>query len=196
MDCRTFRKHHFAYLDDTLPGDAMTAAQSHIMSCDGCAAHDTLVRRSIMMVRNLPTIEPSDAFSERLQQRLARCKSETPGTRAALLDDDSFLEPHTANPFKRVLRGAPTWFAIAACVAVVGAMTFEEGLSVPSELELAPVLASAPAPEPVMRTLVTPALMQAMASGNPMWSMALLVDEAPAHFLLTGDAYDEGGAQR
>ena len=55
MDCRTFRKHHLAYLDDTLPGDVMARAQCHVLNCDACAAHDTMVRRSLMMVRSLPT---------------------------------------------------------------------------------------------------------------------------------------------
>ena len=70
MDCRSVRKHHLAYLDATLAGDQMASAQRHIMACDPCAAHDTLVRRSLMVARNLSTIEPSAAFQERLQAKL------------------------------------------------------------------------------------------------------------------------------
>jgi len=76
MDCNYFRKHHLAYLDDTLPGDLMAAAQRHVLVCNGCAAHDTLVRRSLMVARSLPTLEPSAAFQERLRARLAECRSE------------------------------------------------------------------------------------------------------------------------
>jgi hypothetical protein len=54
---------------------------------------------------------------------------------------------------------------------------------------MAPVLASAPQPLEEERPLVSPEVIQAMATGNPMFSMALLVDEAPAHVLATSNVY-------
>ena len=70
MDCSHFRKSHLAYLDDALPDTQMAAAQRHVLACDACAAHDTLVRRSLMVARSLPAIEPSAAFRRRLRERL------------------------------------------------------------------------------------------------------------------------------
>lgn len=75
MDCKQFRKQHLAYLDDTLPGETMAALQHHVMICRSCAAHDTLVRRSLMIARNLPECEPDRDFQKRLRERLATCRS-------------------------------------------------------------------------------------------------------------------------
>lgn len=74
MDCQQFRTFHLAYLDDTLPGTQMADAQRHVLHCDACAAHDTLVRRSLMIARNMPAIEPTPAFQRRLRERLAACR--------------------------------------------------------------------------------------------------------------------------
>jgi hypothetical protein len=182
MDCRTFRQQHLAYLDDTLSGDVTAEAQRHVLACDACAAHDTMVRRSLMMVRSLPTIAPSDDFTARLQARLAECKQETGGADEAYLDD--FLDAPPDRRSLRVLRGSRVWLAMAAGVTVVGTVALRSSTGSATELELAPVLASAPA-APIVPTMVSPQLLQAMATGNPMWSMAVLVDDAPAHFLAT-----------
>lgn len=182
MDCRTFRQHHLAYLDDTLSGDVMSDAQSHLLACDGCAAHDTMVRRSLMLVRNMPTIEPSSDFSERLQAKLAMCRLQP-----ALAGDESCLEGFLDAPpdrtSLRVLRGTRVWLAMAAGVTVVSAVALRSNVGVASEVELAPVMASAPAAPVAMPPLVSAEMVQAMATGNPMWSMALLVKDAPAHLL-------------
>ncbi len=188
MDCRTFRNHHFAYLDDTLPGDVMSEAQTHIMLCNACAAHDTLVRRSLMMVRNMPEIQPSDAFSARLQERLAHCKHE--GRSDALMYGDPFLLARGESRTSRMLRGSRAWFTVAAAITALGAMTIEAERGADEVVQLAPVLAAAPAVEPELPLMISPELMQAMATGNPMYSMALLVEEAPVHFLATSNTLD------
>lgn len=166
MDCRSFRKQHLAYLDDTLPGDEMSAAQRHVLACDGCAAHDTLVRRSLMMARSLPTIEPSSDFQERLRSRLASCR------------DEPKADVERARP--RV-RNARTVAAVAAGMAL-GTLAWS-GLTSESTSVIAmqPVIATQPAiaPTPYIR----PALMQAMSTGNPVWPAALLLEEAPTHFV-------------
>ncbi|MBU6364989.1 MAG: hypothetical protein KJT01_02140 [Gemmatimonadetes bacterium] len=73
MDCRQFRRDHLDYLDDTLPGDVMRAAQLHVLQCGACAAHDALVRRSLMVVRSLPDVAPRLGFEDRMAARLATC---------------------------------------------------------------------------------------------------------------------------
>ncbi|HEY0778159.1 MAG TPA: hypothetical protein VGD56_09355 [Gemmatirosa sp.] len=76
MDCTDFRRHHLAYVDDTLPGDVLVAAERHRVECAACGAHDTLVRRSLLLARNLPSIEPSSDFAARLDARLCAVRAE------------------------------------------------------------------------------------------------------------------------
>ncbi len=190
MDCPTFRKHHLAYLDDTLSGDLMADAQLHVFDCASCAAHDTLVRRSLMMVRNLPVIEPSDAFSARLQARLAACR-EMP--RAEDDDEaylDGFLDTQASHRTLRVMRGPRIWLAMAAGVTVMGTVALRSNTGSASEIQLAPVLASAPPVPATLPPMVSAELVQAMATGNPMWPLTLLVEDAPAHFLATSSEFD------
>src|SRR6476646_562830 len=71
MNCREFRSKHAAYVDDTLSGVDIDAMALHRQLCERCSQLDTRVRRALLVARNLPTIEPSAAFSERLQARLA-----------------------------------------------------------------------------------------------------------------------------
>lgn len=176
MDCNHFRKNHLAYLDDTLPGDLMTSAQHHVMVCNGCAAHDTLVRRSLMVVRSMPIVEPSAEFQARLRARLAECRSEHRAEAATRLDPRGFAPVHPP------ARASRTVLALAAS-AVLGVMAWQ-ALGVPGapELVMQPVIASRPAPR-APSPVITPAMMQAMSTGNPVWPAAMLIDEAPVSFV-------------
>ena len=120
MDCRNFRKHHLSYLDDTLSGDQMAAAQRHILACDACASHDTMVRRSLIVARNMPSIEPSTAFQERLQARLAECRLERvtrSGANDGVFNRRNGLE-FIYIPPKQILLGWTEWFAPTSVAAV------------------------------------------------------------------------------
>jgi anti-sigma factor RsiW len=138
MDCRDFRDAHLAYLDDTLPGDAMAEAQRHLLTCDRCAAHDSMVRRSLVLARNhLPEITPSADFRSRLDARLAACRAEqTP----PLVDD---LMPGEGVAARR--RFNPTWLAVAAGLGVVTTALWQTARDRGDEPLLPPALASAPA---------------------------------------------------
>lgn len=70
MDCSAFRRHHLAYVDDTLPGDLLVAAARHAAECPVCARHDTAVRRSLLLARNVCELECSPDFAARLEARL------------------------------------------------------------------------------------------------------------------------------
>jgi anti-sigma factor RsiW len=72
MDCREFCDQHVAYVDDTLAGIELVRMQRHMAECDSCAKHDAKIRRSLLLFRNLPPIQPSPDFSERLEARLRR----------------------------------------------------------------------------------------------------------------------------
>src|SRR5687768_18564822 len=70
MDCRRFSKLHVEFVDDTLPAVAMVAMRRHLRACPSCAARDTRVRRSLLLVRNQPDIQLSPEFRARLAARL------------------------------------------------------------------------------------------------------------------------------
>lgn len=187
MDCKHFRKQHLAYLDDALPGDLMAEAQRHVLVCDACAAHDTLVRRSLMVVHNvvpkLSTIEPSADFQAKLRARLAECRAERQAAVSGTLGDP--VMPPVVN--NRFVSPSRTMLAMAAS-AVIGALAFHAFRSetVPT-LAMQPVMAMPP--QPVVRgpnvdgPYVDPALIQAMATGNPVWPATMIVEEAPVGFV-------------
>lgn len=200
MDCRTFRKHHLAYLDDTLSGDQMALAQRHILLCDPCAAHDTMVRRSLMLARSMPTIEPSAAFQERLQARLAQCRQERLAQseelalldhakrdhaqrnsvdRDGLVDSDAMILAVSQVPGRW---RSPRALAALAASAVIGTMVWRGLTPVQAPLvAMQPVVASQPAQTAVQ--YVSPALLQAMATGNPVWPATVIIEEAPTNFV-------------
>jgi hypothetical protein len=187
MDCKSFRRQHLAYLDDTMPGDDMTRAQHHVMVCDGCAAHDTLVRRSLMVARSLPTVTPSVEFQARLRARLAECRDEprtardagTPLTRRWGTDP---MRPLPAPDGRRI---TSRLLVAAAAGAMLGAYAWQGwGAPPASALSIQPVIASQPA-MPTPAPYITPELMQAMATGNPVWPAALLIEDAPAPYMPT-----------
>lgn len=183
MDCREFRKQHFAYLDDTLPGDEMSAALRHVMACDSCAAHDSMVRRSLMLVRNMRVIEPSADFRQRMQARLAETRAETQREQFAIAERE-------ANRATRSVRQPIVFSAVAAGVLMMGTMVWRE--VTPREAVAA---AQAPSPTAIIAKpaqpidtmmqpiYLTPEMVQAMATGNPMWPAALLVDDTPAQIV-------------
>src|SRR3979411_2797607 len=72
MNCREFRRKHDAYIDDTLSGVDLDAMARHRSLCASCAVLVTRVRRALLVAHNLPTIELSARFGERLQLRLAQ----------------------------------------------------------------------------------------------------------------------------
>ena len=66
MDCLEFRNQYLAFADQTLPPEAQSAADMHLASCSICARHDLAMRRGLLVLRNLPSVEPSSDFYVRL----------------------------------------------------------------------------------------------------------------------------------
>ena len=180
MDCREFRKQHFAYLDDTLPGNDMSAALRHVMACDSCAAHDSMVRRSLMLVRNMQVIEPSAAFRARMQARLAETRADTQRERFIMAEREG-------SPAVRSVKQPIVFSAVAVGVLMMGTMMWRES-TLQNATPAAPptaVLATPAAPLDTMPhpIYLTPEMVKALATGNPMWPAALLVDDAPAQIV-------------
>jgi hypothetical protein len=166
MDCREFRDKHVAFVDDTLAGIELVRTQRHIAECESCAKHDAKVRRALLIFRNLPSIEPSADFSQRLETRLLReCHSE------------DFL----ATTQRNLRRGAIA--ATLASAAMLGyiATTLYHSES-PRDLVMPPVVASLPEPELTAITTSTPAIVTSVSAGLTIWPAALFAEQAPARF--------------
>jgi len=111
------------YVDGLLSNEAQLACRAHLDVCPDCATHDVRIRRSLLALQALPTIEVSDRFHDRLCERLSReTLHYTPG------------RPPLA---RRMLAGA-----IIAAAAVLYA-SFSRTRT-PAPLRLAPVVARAP----------------------------------------------------
>ena len=172
MDCREFRRNHVAFVDDLLPGIDLVRMQRHVLECAACARHDTMIRRALLVVRNMPRIEPSSDFSERLHARLRSL--EPPGM------SGSDVRTHA-----RV--GLGTFAAVATGVIAAGLLTFtvfERSGSMARDVSLAPVVASMPAE--LMDVAPSPIPAQAMvasaSTGIALWPAVMAAEQAPLHF--------------
>ena len=174
MDCRTFRKKHLAFVDDTLPGIDLAEMYRHVEECEHCAGHDARVRRGLMLVRNLPAIEPSSDFSARLEARLREVR---------LADRHPELLPRRTGLFGGF--GVRSYSALAASLTIIGyvgyvAATAADRPHMERELTLAPVIATQP--EPALLPIADPVLVASFSTGLPVWPAAMLAEEAPVQF--------------
>jgi hypothetical protein len=117
MDCSAFRRHHVAYVDDTLPGDLVVAAARHAAECPRCGQYDTAVRRSLLLVRNLPSVQCSADFAARLEARLDSVRAERHSAQGAAVGRDDW-SPSLWELTSARLRGRPAAAAAAALLAV------------------------------------------------------------------------------
>jgi len=160
MDCSTFRKNHAAFVDDTLSAVDIIAGHRHLLDCEECAHHDTTVRRALLVFRNLPTIQPSADFSERLNARLAEVRS-APA-----------LEWRQRGP------GLGAFAAAVFAVIALGYVTiagFELANPTPA-LALAPVVATQP--ETIASPMTGSAIAASMSMGIPAWPAMLMAEQA------------------
>lgn len=164
MDCRYFRNQHLAYLDNTLDDAELAAMQAHLAECEACSRHDTAIRRGLLLFRNLPAIEPSPDFSNRLSAKLQQLHQ-------ADLRAAAYRGP-----------GVGSFIAAAAGVVAAGFLAAATLNMTPSvhELALAPVVASAPELPP--SPIVNQGFVASASAGMPLWAAAVLAEQAPVHF--------------
>ena len=173
MDCREFRNKHVAFVDDLLPAVEMDAMRRHVTACSRCARLDTAIRRSLLLIRNLPSIEPSRDFQRRLNARLAELG---PLTRIGIVAPD------------RTIPSIGAFVALAAGMAAVAYMTIRTATYFsPAPQPGAPPVASAMrVPVPVQPGPVTPvpnaAFVASVPTGIPVWPAMLMVGDAPIRF--------------
>lgn len=163
MDCREFRDQHLEFIDDTLAGVELVRMQMHITECEACARHDATIRRSLMIFRNLPRIEPSADFSKKLEMKLREAKlSEAPAVHRSNLG------------FK-----AGVTVASAVMLAYIGISLRQ--VDTPQDIVLPPVVATATTSE-IPTGGPAPEMIAAVPAGIPIWTAALFAEQTPSHF--------------
>jgi len=171
MDCRSFKKKHLAFLDDTLPGLETTVMHEHLRACSSCARQDASVRRSLLLLRNLPPVQPSADFSDRLQIRLA--------TERAHGQDADFAFPGPSVGKFVSIAGALVAVGILS-VALVGSS--EAVRETYPRLPSVVVAGGERAPELVDSEVAAPAFVASMSTGMPVWPTLLLAEEGSLRF--------------
>ena len=177
MDCRQFREKHVAFVDDVLSSIEMRAMYEHLTVCSRCSRHDTAIRRSLLLVRNLPPIQPSPDFVARLNERLAELGP------AAQVD---IIAPRPQ------FSSAATFAALAAGVVAVAYMAMQTSHYFAHPVG-APVVAVAPVAPPALLPPIEPgpapianaAFMASVPTGIPVWPAVLMAGQAPMHFVST-----------
>jgi anti-sigma factor RsiW len=165
MDCREFCDQHVAFVDDTLAGIELVRMQRHLAECEICAKHDAKIRRALLLFRNLPSIEPSIDFSERLEARLRSSQN-----------NDLFVATQ-----RNLRRGAiAATVASAVMLGYIGTTLFQP--DTPHDLMMPPVVASIPEPELTPITTSTPAIFASVSAGLTIWPAALFAEQVPVRF--------------
>src|SRR5947207_1725000 len=84
MNCREFKAKHVGFIDDVLSAADMADMRQHLRACVPCGTLDVRIRRSLLVVRNLPQIEPSADFYLRLSERLRTAPSPSASRRSSI----------------------------------------------------------------------------------------------------------------
>lgn len=164
MDCREFRDQHLSYVDDTLPGVELVRMQMHLTECPECARHDATIRRSLMLFRSLPRIEPSSDFSQKLERKLREAK----------------LADAAASSSNRTRRlGAAVTVSSVLMLAYIGLSLRQ--VDTPQDIVLPPVVALAKSAD-AQPAGPAPEMIAAVPAGLPLWTAALFAEQTPVHF--------------
>jgi hypothetical protein len=173
MDCGTFRENHGILLDESVPDAELAELRRHLHKCAACAAHDTAVRRALLLFRNMPPIEPSSDFSVRLHERLRSIRAES-GPRVGRGEHhdaphDAHRHAHRhAHRYAYRGPGAGTFAGLAAGVIAAGYLIVAASNWAPAAgpLAIAPVVSVAPATDPAAdeATVMAKAVANAVAN--------------------------------
>ncbi len=164
MNCLEFHNHYLALVDQTLPPAEQSAAELHLLMCSECARHDLGMRRGLVVLRSLPTVEPSADFYAKLTTTLHK------------------MERADRHASRYRGPGLATFAATAAGVVGLGflaAVAFNWTAQA-RNLALAPVVARAPAIAPYPST--NSSFVASASAGLPIWPAAMMVDQAPVRF--------------
>jgi anti-sigma factor RsiW len=167
MDCRQFRNKHVAFVDDVLPAIDMEAMRRHLTRCPKCSRQDTAIRRSLMLVRNLPTIEPSADFMKRLSTRLAE------------IGPPSYAE--LSNP-RAALPSFRSFVVLAAGIGAIAVISIEASRYLAPTTMPTVVPVAAATIDSTATAATNAAIVASVPTGIPVWPAVLMVGEAPLRF--------------
>lgn len=168
MDCREFQDKHALLIDVRCSALEENEMREHMRECPRCARQDTLVRRSLFLVRNLTSIEPSPDFRARLDARLRDLAARP-------------LEP--AGRQGRARLSHASWVATAAAVLTIAVIGMRTAGRPAEPIMMPPVVASSPAFE--HSTLASPALVATVPTGMSVWPAIMVASRVPVHFAAT-----------
>lgn len=167
VDCKKFREQHALFVDQRCTAHEEDEMREHLHECPACSRHDTIVRRSLMLVRSLPTIEPSADFRARLDARLRE------------------VSP---------LAARRPWITYVPLVAAAASLAFVAGLAAHAwhdargtsqiasmPIRLAPVVATLPEFEPA--PVASTALVATVPTGMSVWPAIMVASQTPSYFV-------------
>ena len=70
MDCCEFREHYSDFADGLLDDEAELRARRHLGLCARCRRFDAAFRNGVGALRDLPSVEVSQTFGDRLGKRI------------------------------------------------------------------------------------------------------------------------------
>ena len=164
MDCKEFTTRHAAFIDDTLPGFQMAAMREHQTTCPRCARRDADVRRALFLLKNLPPVQVSEGFQDKLRARIS-------------------AEGPAYQPKRSPFAGSMKWVAAAALLVAVGGVASwpektNEVTRLPAVLATLPLNAFGNGVDDES----APAYVASMSTGIPMWPALMLAEEGPLRF--------------
>jgi hypothetical protein len=172
MHCREFRNKHVAFVDDLLPAVEMDAMRRHLNACSGCARQDFQIRRSLLLVRNLPPVDVSAEFMSRLNARIAELE---PVSR-----DDFVVRP------RHSMASAASFALLAAGIVAVAYLARETNdyFAAPAAIAMAtaPQVAADLQPLELDPSPITNAALASVPTGIPVWPAVLMAGQTPTRF--------------
>ena len=165
MDCRSFRKNHVGFVDDTLSGLLSREMQIHLAACTVCAAYDARIRRALFLARNITPVDVSPAFASRLAARLEQERQRPAG-----------IVPGLRGP------GIGAFSAIAASLIAIGVVSINllERATETSRVPTLPAVVALPTTQ--LDSTTAPALVASMSTGMPVWPALWIAEQAPLRF--------------
>jgi hypothetical protein len=71
MDCCEFREKYSDFADGLLDDEAELRARRHLSLCASCRRFDAAFRTGVSALRDLPSVQPSGSFGDRLRSRIS-----------------------------------------------------------------------------------------------------------------------------
>lgn len=173
MNCREFKSKHVGFIDDVLCARDMSAMHRHIGLCARCSTLDVRIRRSLMVVRNLPQIEPSVDFYARLIERLENAPAPSATQRSS---------------------SVATFVVVTAALAAAVYFAMAVGVRRNAPVEPIPAQTVATRIERAPSPISNPELVPVVPAGIPVWPAMFMVGELPMH-LANVELLDNGIAR-